>query len=86
MDKVLQRLTKREIEVVYFIAQNKSNTEIAKLLCISIHTVKAHVCSILYKLGALGRTQAAIIALKLGYISISDDFKEINISKDILNI
>ena len=68
----MNKLTNREIEVITLIAQNKSNSEIAKILCISIHTVKAHVCSILAKFNALGRTQAALIALKYGYITLNE--------------
>lgn len=57
-------LTSRELEVLNLIVEGRSNPEIAELLCISIHTAKAHVGSILNKLCVNDRVQAAIKALK----------------------
>lgn len=57
-------LTDRELEVLQLIVEGKSNPEIADQLCISIHTAKAHVGSILNKLCVNDRVQAAIKALK----------------------
>lgn len=57
-------LTQRELEVLQLIVEGKSNPEIADQLCISIHTAKAHVGSILNKLCVNDRVQAAIKALK----------------------
>jgi DNA-binding NarL/FixJ family response regulator len=57
-------LTGRELEVLQLIVEGKSNPEIADQLCISIHTAKAHVGSILNKLCVNDRVQAAIKALK----------------------
>jgi DNA-binding NarL/FixJ family response regulator len=57
-------LTDRELEVLQLIVAGKSNPEIAEQLCISIHTAKAHVGSILNKLCVNDRVQAAIKALK----------------------
>lgn len=57
-------LTERELEVLQLIVEGKSNPEIAEQLCISIHTAKAHVGSILNKLCVNDRVQAAIKALK----------------------
>ena len=42
----------------------KSNTEIAKELIVSVHTAKAHVCSILQKMCVNDRVQAAVKAVK----------------------
>ena len=44
------QLTEREFEVLRLLVKGKSNTEIAKELIVSVHTAKAHVCSILQKL------------------------------------
>lgn len=63
-------LTNREYEVLKLVAENKSNTQIANMLSISVHTVKAHICSIIEKLNANGRTHAAVKALKMGIIDI----------------
>ena len=41
---------------------------IANILCISEHTAKAHVCSIIQKLVVDDRTQAAVKALKEGIV------------------
>ena len=57
-------LTDRELEVLQLVVEGKSNPEIADQLCISIHTAKAHVGSILNKLCVNDRVQAAIKALK----------------------
>lgn len=61
---VESELTDRELEVLQLIVEGKSNPEIADQLCISIHTAKAHVGSILNKLCVNDRVQAAIKALK----------------------
>lgn len=62
-------LTQREYEVLKLIVDGKSNNDIAKELCISSHTAKAHVCNIIQKLVVDDRTQAAVKALKEGLVS-----------------
>ena len=57
-------LTPREREVLAAIAEGRSNREIARLLGVSEKTVKAHVSSVLAKLGVQGRTQAAVYAVR----------------------
>jgi len=44
-----ERLSKRELKVFELIKQNKSNTEIADELCLSVGTVKNHVSNIYFK-------------------------------------
>ena len=61
-------LTQREFEVLKLIVDGKSNQDIAKELCISEHTAKAHVCNIIQKLVVDDRTQAAVKAVKEGII------------------
>jgi DNA-binding NarL/FixJ family response regulator len=63
-------LTEREIEVLRQVAAGNANKVIAGLLTISEETVKAHMRSILSKLGANDRTHAVTIALKRGIIQI----------------
>jgi len=63
-------LTLREIEVLREVAAGKANKIVAQQLSISEETVKAHMKSILSKLGANDRTHAVIIALKRGIIDI----------------
>lgn len=63
-----KHLTKREFEVLNLIITGKSNTEMAKELCISSHTIKAHVCSILHKMAVNDRVQAAVQAVREGLV------------------
>ena len=56
-------LTVREIEVLEKISKGMSNLQIAKDLCISIHTVKAHVSSLLDKMQVDNRVNASIKAI-----------------------
>jgi DNA-binding NarL/FixJ family response regulator len=59
-------LTPREREVLAAIAEGRSNREIARSLRVSEKTVKAHVSSVLAKLGVQDRTQAAVYAVRNG--------------------
>ena len=61
-------LTEREFQVLRLVAKGKSNTEIAKELVVSVHTAKAHVCSILQKMGVDDRVQAAVKAVREGMV------------------
>jgi DNA-binding NarL/FixJ family response regulator len=59
-------LTVRELEVLPLLVEGKSNVEIAAALFISPRTVKNHIASILGKLGAENRIQAAVEAVRRG--------------------
>jgi len=61
-------LTPREAEVLRKIADGHANTEIAAELSIGLGTVKGHIRDILEKLSAADRTQAAVVALRRGFI------------------
>ena len=63
-------LTEREIEVLRAVAAGNANKMVAQLLNVSEETIKAHMKSILSKLGANDRTHAVTIALKRGIIEI----------------
>ena len=63
-------LTARELDVLRWAAQGKSNDEIAAALYISMHTVKNHIKSILSKLKAADRTHAVTVALKRGFLDL----------------
>jgi DNA-binding NarL/FixJ family response regulator len=65
-----EHLTLREREVLEMMMEGLSNKEIAAHLSISAHTVKFHISSILGKLGASTRTEAAAIGLRRGLITI----------------
>ena len=58
-------LSKREREVLALIAEGRTNREIGERLFISQKTVGVHVGNILAKLGASGRVEAAMVAIRL---------------------
>jgi DNA-binding NarL/FixJ family response regulator len=64
----LAGLTDRESEVVLAVARGRSNAEIAGELFMSVATVKAHVSSILAKLGMTNRTQLALLVHDAGVL------------------
>ncbi|MDQ2842920.1 MAG: response regulator transcription factor [Acidobacteriota bacterium] len=63
-------LTRREVEVLSLVARGFANKEVADVLGTAPGTVKAHVQSILSKLGAKDRTHAVTIALRRGIIHL----------------
>ena len=63
-------LTPREMEILNYIAQGYFNKEIAVKLGITEQTIKNHVTSILRKLNANARTEAVVVAIKQGLISL----------------
>ena len=65
-------LSPREMEVLVLTTKGASNKEIASALNISRQTVKNHMSSVLRKLGVEDRTQAAILALRRGWVQIED--------------
>jgi DNA-binding NarL/FixJ family response regulator len=65
-------LTPRELDVLRGIIKGQSNKVIASTLNIVEHTVKNHIKSILSKLDADDRTGAAMIAVRRGYIDLSE--------------
>lgn len=70
-----QPLSSREMEVLSCVTQGASNKEIASALGISHQTVKNHVTAILRKLGVEDRTQAAVYALRHGWVRLQDQRK-----------
>ena len=69
-ETLISPLTVRETEILQYIAQGYLNKQIAAELEISEQTIKNHVTSILRKLNANARTEAVVIALKQGIISL----------------
>ena len=61
-------LTPRELDVLRLIADGVGNAEIAERLHIGLGTVKGHIRDILEKLSAADRTQAAVNAMRRGYL------------------
>jgi DNA-binding NarL/FixJ family response regulator len=62
-------LTARELEILWLIADDLSNQEIAHKLFLSVHTVKNHVHKILETLGVHSRRAAVRHAIDRGWIS-----------------
>jgi len=66
----LLSLTRREAEVLFWIAQGKNNAETAQLLSIGSKTVKKYVENIYQKLGVQTRAAAVVCALeRLGVLN-----------------
>jgi ATP/maltotriose-dependent transcriptional regulator MalT len=61
----VESLSKRELEVLQWLASGVSNREISQRLFITENTVKRHVYNIFGKLNVRNRTQAALQAGKL---------------------
>lgn len=59
-------LTSRERLILEFMTEGYENNEIAAKIYVSIHTVKAHVSTIIKKLNAKNRTEAACKAVRIG--------------------
>jgi len=63
-------LSEREIQVLRLVAQGNSNKRVAAELGITEDTIKAHMSSIIAKLGANDRTHAVTIALRRGILEL----------------
>ncbi len=66
-------LSKREREILELISVGMSNLEIGTTLQIAEGTVKSHMNNILSKLNVSDRTQAVMVALKRGLISLPEN-------------
>jgi DNA-binding NarL/FixJ family response regulator len=65
-------LSPREMQILQYVTRGLSNKEIAKTLGISHQTVKNHMTAILHKLAVEDRTQAAVYALRHGWVRLQD--------------
>jgi DNA-binding NarL/FixJ family response regulator len=63
-------LSSREMEMLAYITRGASNKEIAAELHISQQTVKNHISNMLRKMGVEDRTQAAVLALRRGWVRL----------------
>ncbi len=63
-------LSSRERQVLRWVAQGRSNRQVAQLLTISEGTAKGHLHNAMRKLGARNRTQAVSIAMQRGVIGV----------------
>ncbi|MCB0144171.1 MAG: response regulator transcription factor [Caldilineaceae bacterium] len=74
-EEMFTPLSPREMEILSLITRGASNKEIARSLEISRQTVKNHMSSVLRKLGVEDRTQAAVLALRRGWVRLEDTSK-----------
>jgi DNA-binding NarL/FixJ family response regulator len=65
-----EKLSSRELEVLQWVADGASNTEIAARLNISQATVKSHLIHIFGKLGVSDRTAAVTVAIQRGILRL----------------
>ncbi len=72
-DDLFVPLSPREMEILEHVTRGLSNKEIAFKLGISHQTVKNHMTAILRKLRVDDRTQAAVYALRHGWVRIEDN-------------
>ena len=68
---VMLLLTQREKEVLFWLSQGFNNAEISNKMVLSEKTVKNHVSHLLKKLGLNDRTQAAVLAWRMGLVQSS---------------
>jgi LuxR family transcriptional regulator, maltose regulon positive regulatory protein len=61
-------LTPRELDVLRLVAQGLSNSDIARRLVLSNHTVHRHLANILRKLGLSSRAAAAAWGVRAGLV------------------
>jgi DNA-binding NarL/FixJ family response regulator len=66
-------LSQREMQILEYVTRGLLNKEIGNLLGISQQTVKNHMTSILKKLNVKDRTQAAVIAIRRGWVRVDQD-------------
>ena len=63
-------LSERELEILRLLATGLSNKEIASQLFLSVNTVKVHLRNIFAKLSVQSRTEATLIAIQRGYVTV----------------
>lgn len=72
-DRLVGRLSKRQMQVLQLLGEGKSNKEMARALLLSPNTVKLHVSAILQRLKLKSRTHAALLASRLNRPGGGDD-------------
>ena len=71
-DFIPEQLSAREREVLLLAAKGLSSKEVAKRLYISERTVQTHLASIYDKLGSRNKTEALLLALKYGVVTLEE--------------
>jgi DNA-binding NarL/FixJ family response regulator len=66
----IEKLTRREMDVLEALAEGLSNKEIAERLYMSLDTERTHMMNILNKLGVHSRIQALLLAARYGLVEL----------------
>jgi DNA-binding NarL/FixJ family response regulator len=69
---VIEKLTQRELDVLRLAAKGHTNRAIGLALGISDRTVQGHLANIFGKLGVATRTEAVLLAMKQGWITLDE--------------
>lgn len=75
-ESILDELTERELEVLGLAAKGMTNREIAQELVISVRTVQVHLSNVFSKMGVGSRTEAVLLALRRGWITLEDTLRD----------
>lgn len=69
---MVERPSQREMEVLRLVVQGLSNRAIAQEMGISHRTVQGHLANLFGKLGVNTRTEAALLAVKMGWVALDE--------------
>ena len=72
IEALITPLSRRETEILKYIAEGNSNKRIAYTLGIGEQTIKNHITSIMRKLNANDRTHAVVLAMRRGWLNIEE--------------
>jgi DNA-binding NarL/FixJ family response regulator len=70
IEEIVAPLTKRETQILNYVANGYTNKQIASHLQISEQTIKNHVSAIMRKLNANDRAHAVVLAIRHGFILV----------------
>jgi DNA-binding NarL/FixJ family response regulator len=73
---ILQKLTRRELEILQLVSGGRSNRQVAQILWVADQTVKFHLANVYRKLGVRSRFEAAKWARENGILDVVVDSGE----------